>query len=376
MTISGIDHVEYYVGDLAKSATTLCDAFGFKVAGRQAAGTGPSGQQSLLLAQGQIRLLLTTATSASHPAAHYVKRHGDGVAVIAFRTGDVRRTFAETVAAGAKAAASPKFAGTGDAVVGTAVVSGFGDVLHKLVQRADPDSEFAPGAIEMTPARGPGDGAGDGPELLEALDHVAVCLQPGELDSTVRFYRDVFGLAQIYDERIEVGSQAMLSKVVQDAAATVTFTLIEPDLSREPGQIDDYLTAHDGAGVQHLAFRTADIALAVQTISGRGVEFLVAPAGYYQTLQARLGMLAIPVPVLRELNVLADRDRWGQMFQIFARSTHPRHTFFLELIERKGALTFGSRNIQALYEALEDEHAEHAEHAEHGSELTTLTSDR
>jgi 4-hydroxymandelate synthase len=368
MRISGIDHVEYYVDDLAKSAATLCEAFGFEVAGRQAAGAGPSGQQSLLLAQGQIRLLLTTATSASHPAAHYVKRHGDGVAVIAFKTDDVRRTFAETVAAGATPIASPEFAGTGDAVVGTAAVSGFGDVLHKLVQRADPAGEFAPGAIEMTPARG--SRGGDDTELFEALDHVAVCLQPGELDSTVQYYRDVFGLAQIYDERIEVGNQAMLSKVVQDEAASVTFTLIEPDLSREPGQIDEFLTAHDGAGVQHLAFRTADIALAVRTVSGRGVEFLVAPAGYYQTLRARLGMLAIPIPVLRELNVLADRDRWGQMFQIFARSTHPRHTFFLELIERKGALTFGSRNIKALYEALEDEHADH------DSELTTLTSDR
>ena len=352
MRISGIDHVEYYVGDLAKSAAALCDAFGFQVAGRQPAGGGPSGQQSLLLAHGQIRLLVTAATSASHPVARYVKRHGDGIAVIAFGTDDVRQTFAETVAAGAKPMASPVFAGAGDAVVGAAVVAGFGDVLHKLVERADPAGEFAPGDIEMTPAAGSG-----GEDLLEALDHVAVCLQPGELDRTVRFYRDVFGLAQIYDERIEVGNQAMLSKVVQDEAANVTFTLIEPDLSREPGQIDEFLAAHNGAGVQHLAFRTADIAAAVRTISGRGVQFLVAPSGYYQTLQARLGMLAIPVPVLRKLNVLADRDRWGQMFQIFARSTHERHTFFLELIERKGALTFGSRNIKALYEALEDEHA-------------------
>ena len=71
----------------------------------------------------------------------------------------------------------------------------------------------------------------------------------------------------------------------------------------------------------------------------------------------RLGPLAIPIEVLRELNVLADTDRWGQMFQIFARSTHERHTFFVELIERRGALTFGSRNIKALYEALDDEHA-------------------
>jgi 4-hydroxymandelate synthase len=193
--------------------------------------------------------------------------------------------------------------------------------------------------------------------LLDVLDHVAVCLPAGTLDETVAFYRDVFALAQIYDERIEIGTQAMLSKVVQDDAAQVTFTLIEPDVTREPGQIDDFLLGHGGAGVQHLAFRTADIGAAVRTFSARGVEFLVAPAGYYQALEGRLGKLAIPLAELSELNVLADRDRWGQMFQIFARSTHERNTLFFELIERKGALTFGSRNIRALYEALEDTRA-------------------
>jgi len=357
MRIQGIDHVEFYVGDLAKSAATLCEAFGFRIVGRQAPGSGPPGQRSLLLGQGQIRLLLTAAVSPDHPAADYVRQHGDGVAVIAFGTDDIRRTFAETVAAGAAPLARPTFAVAGQSTVGTAVVSGFGDVQHKLVERSGSDREFAPGSIEMTrPGDDPG-GPGGAPDLLEVIDHIAVCLPADELDSTVRSYRDVFGLAQIYDERIQVGTQAMLSKVVQDESANVTFTLIEPDLSREPGQIDEFLKAHGGAGVQHLAFRTSDIAAAVRTISARGAEFLIAPAGYYQTLEARLGQLAIPINVLRELNVLADRDRWGQMFQIFARSTHERHTFFVELIDRKGALTFGTRNIKALYEALEDEHA-------------------
>ena len=149
----------------------------------------------------------------------------------------------------------------------------------------------------------------------------------------------------------------MASKVVQDHSGTVTFTLIEPDLSRKPGQIDEFLQAHGGAGVQHLALRTDDIAGAVRTMSGRGVEFLTAPPDYFASLQRRLGSLAIPVAELQELNILADRDRWGQMFQIFSRSTHERRTFFIELIERRGALTFGSRNIKALYEALEEQRA-------------------
>ena len=361
MRIQGIDHVEYYAGDLAKAAAPLCDAFGFAVAGRSRPPSGPGGSSSLLLRQGRIRLLLTAAASGSEPAAQFVARHGDGVGAIAFRTDDVRAAFAEFVASGARPVAGPAFAGTGRDAVGTALVAGFGDVLHKLVERADPEAGFAPGEIDEEPADSRLDGPDAARPLLEEIDHVAVCLPAGELDRTVAFYRDVFGLAQIYDERIEVGTQAMLSKVVQDHDARVTFTLIEPDVSREPGQIDDFLRAHGGAGVQHLALRAPDITAAVTAISGRGAEFLVAPAGYYQALGGRLGTLTIPVEVLRGLNVLADRDRWGEMYQIFARSTHERHTFFIELIERRGALTFGSRNIKALYEALDDEHA--ANHA-------------
>lgn len=351
MRIHGIDHVEYYVGDIAQSAARLCDAFGFRVHGiRGGPDGGPAGDRSLLLRQGQIQILLTTGLSAGHPAADFVRRHGDGIAVIAFATADVRTAFDDIVAAGGTAIAAPEFATAGGSRVGSAIVSGFGDVVHKLVERSGPADEFAPGSIEMTAAP-PDDG------LVTVIDHVAACLPAGQLDATVRFYHGVFELDQIYDERIEIGGQAMLSKVVQDHSGTITFTLIEPDLSREPGQIDEFLRAHGGAGVQHLALRTSDIAGAIRTMSGRGVQFLAAPPDYFASLQRRLGSLAIPVAQLQELNILADRDRWGQMFQIFSRSTHARRTFFIELIERQGALTFGSRNIKALYEALEVQRA-------------------
>ena len=360
MKIHGFDHVEYYVEDLEKTTEGLCGSYGFRLAGRSVAATGlrgdpggrPSGPapRSILLRHGRVKMLVTAPGAADDAVAAYLSRHGDGIAVIAFATDNVRQAFDDIVAAGGKGLAAPSFEKSGPERVGTALVGGFGDVTHKLVERTSTGGEFAPGFIEMEPDAG--EQAAN--QLMSELDHVAVCLPAGKLDRTVCFYRDVFGLAQIYDERIEVGTQAMASKVVQDHDGLVTFTLIEPDTTREPGQIDDFLRAHDGAGVQHLAFRTPDIATAVRVIASRGVEFLVAPAGYYQALEGRLGKLAIPIDVLRGLNVLADRDRWGQMFQIFARSTHERRTFFFELIERQGALTFGTRNIRALYEALED----------------------
>jgi 4-hydroxymandelate synthase len=345
MSILGIDHVEFYVADPQAAAEWLCHDFGFTRAGRRDLDDpgAPPGGRSVTVRQGTIALLLTAAGAPGHPAAGYVERHGYGVASIAFRVDDVAKTFDQAVIGGARPIAAPAFADCDGGRVGLAVVSGFGDVTHRLVERAGSAADPRPG---------------DEPEgMFQALDHAAICLRAGQIDATVRLYGDAFGFAHVFDERIEVNGQAMISKVVQDEAGAVTFTLIEPDPDHDPGQIDEFLARHGGAGVQHLALRTADIAQAVRSLSARGVEFLAAPGGYYRRLEPRLGALAIPVDVLREVNVLADRDQWGQLFQIFTRSTHERGTFFIELIERRGALTFGSGNIRALYEALGEEQA-------------------
>jgi 4-hydroxymandelate synthase len=348
MKIQGIDHIEFFVADLSRWAADLTDAYGFSISGR---GAGPD-SESLLFRQGRAQILVTAARSAAHPAAGYVRQHGDGVAVIALRTDDVRAACREAVAGGAGPVTPPAFVGDSGGQVGTAAVMGFGDVTHKLVERAGPVDDFAPGVVTMAA------GAQGAPDSrLTGIDHIAVCLLPGQLDETVARYQRAFGLCEIFDERIEVGGQAMLSKVVQDSAREVTYTLIEPDLTREPGQIDDFLAAHEGAGVQHIALRTRDITTAVSTLSSRGVEFLSTPASYYAKLAGRLGELSIPAEELQPLNVLADRDRYGEMYQIFAKSTHERRTYFFELIERRGALTFGSRNIKALYEALDTRRA-------------------
>jgi 4-hydroxymandelate synthase len=208
--------------------------------------------------------------------------------------------------------------------------------------------DFLPGVVDML-AEDPEDGDG----LLSIVDHAAICLPAGELAPTVRYYREVFGFQQIFEEFIEVGEQAMDSKVVQSPSERVTFTLIEPVPDRRPGQIDGFLARHGGAGVQHLAFLTDDIVRAVRTFEDRGVRFLSTPASYYEALEARLGGTEVDVRDLRSTNVLVDRDHWGELFQIFTRSMHVRDTYFMEIIDRHGARTFGSGNIKALYEAVE-----------------------
>lgn len=350
MDITRIDHVELYVGDARQSAFFFCAAFGFHVRAQGGPETGLTDQRSLLLRQGDIAVVVTSGLTPDHPATRYVQQHGDGVAVVAFGVDDVDTALAEVVSRGAVPRGAPPPADRDGHTVRSAVVSGFGDVLHRLVTRRGNEAEFLPGLVDTDPAAPE---SADG--LLTTIDHLAVCVPSGQLEPTVAHYCEVFGWDRIFDEYIEVGGQGMESAVVQSPSRKATFTLLEPDPSRRAGQIDDFLQWHAGAGVQHVAFGTDDIVRAVDTLSQRGIRFLGAPSSYFDALRDRLGDVGEPLEDLRRLGILVDRDHSGELFQIFTESVHVRRTLFLEVIERKGALTFGSSNIRALYEAKERE---------------------
>ncbi|MFD5086100.1 4-hydroxyphenylpyruvate dioxygenase [Kitasatospora sp. NPDC058406] len=332
MSIQSITHVEYHCADADAMAAGYCADYGFTSIPPEPghlATAESQGARTLLLRQGGIRFLLRSATDPAHPVARYVDRHGEGVAALALGCTDPQAALERAERHGARVL---------DRAGG--LVAGFGDTSLRFVTEQ-------PAADHDEPAG----------RLLDALDHAAICVPAGELAPAVRFCEAALGMHRIFGEYIEVGEQAMDSSVVQSVSGEVTFTLIEPDTSRRPGQIDTFLADHQGAGVQHLAFRTGDIATAVRTVRDRGVEFLTTPGTYYDALAERLGGTAIPVDILRELDILVDQDHGGQLFQLFARSTHPRRTFFLELIERQGAGTFGTANIKALYEAVERQRA-------------------
>ncbi|MFC4033168.1 4-hydroxyphenylpyruvate dioxygenase [Streptomyces polygonati] len=336
MTVHGIGYVEFHCEDAHKYAATLRDDFGFTVTPADEGGEPPRpGLSRLVARQGGITLLLNSASAPDDPVSAFVRRHGDGVATLALACDDAEDALARTEEAVRRGAVR---------IDGTTVV-GFGDLSLRFVGRDDPLLAGSEGETEA---------------LLRELDHVAVCVPSGELAPAVRYSQEALGFSVIFSEYLEIGAQAMNSEVVQSADGGVTLTLLEPDPTREPGQINGFLDAHGGSGVQHLAFGTEDIAGAVRTLSGRGVTFLTTPGSYYEALPARLGETGIPADVLRELNLLVDQDHGGQLFQIFTRSTHPRNTLFLELIERRGAGTFGSANIKALYEAVERERADTA----------------
>jgi 4-hydroxymandelate synthase len=352
MQVQRIDHVEFYVEDAETTAAQLCTGYGFRVAGSLGPDTGVPDHRSILLRQRDIQLLVTAGLTAEHPAAGYVRRHGDGLATVALATDDPAEALTEAVFRGA-VPLPPVAPEEPVSALNRVRIGAFGDVAHTFVRPGElAELIGGPPADTGAVAGAPGEAG-----LLDAIDHIAACVPGGELAAIIQFYERVLGFSQIFEEFIEVGEQAMNSKVVQSPSGEVTLTLLEPDEQHVPGQIDDFLAKHGGAGVQHVAFRTGDIATAVRTLAHRGIGFLSTPGSYYDELERRVGPVGVPLGTLRELNVLVDRDEAGELFQIFAQSTHPRRTFFFEIIERLGARTFGSANIKALYQAVERERA-------------------
>ncbi|MEU4685780.1 4-hydroxyphenylpyruvate dioxygenase [Streptomyces xinghaiensis] len=345
-----LDYTEMYVSDLDAAAAEWTGRYAFtRVA---TAGSAEQGFRSVQLRQGRISLVLTQGTAPGHPAARYVAAHGDGVADIALRCADVRSAFAAAVRRGARPVAEPALR---PGPVVTAAVGTFGDVVHTLVERPPAGEPGRPAGFRPLPeTAGDRFSTADDPGLLD-VDHFAVCVKDGALDSTIEFYERALGFHEAFEEHIVVGNQAMVSKVVRSAAGGVTFTVIAPDPRAEPGQIDEFIAGHEGAGVQHVAFRTDDAVRAVRALGRRGVGFLATPNAYYEALADRIAPRGHTRAELRELGLLVDEDHAGQLFQIFTRSEHPRRTLFFEVIERIGARTFGSSNIKALYEAVEAE---------------------
>jgi 4-hydroxymandelate synthase len=330
MAAQDIEYVELYTGDMPSTVDYFTSSFGFTPMAECAA----DGSSSALLRQGTVQLVVT----AGRGTEEFLEAHGDGIADIAFGCDDLVQTCEQAVAAGASLISSAP---------GKFVVSGFGDTSHTLVARSAGRSlpgDRAWKAVSAAPAT---------PGRIWLLDHVAILVDSGRLADYADFCMAAFGLTRYSGEYIEIGEQAMDSIVVRSQSGGITFTILEQDQTKKPGQVEGYIARYGGPGVQHLAFLVDDIVAAVQQFHGQGVEFLRTPEAYYQALALRLPGITAEIADLRATNVLADRDEWGYLLQLFTRSPYKRNTLFYELVQRRGARGFGTANIKALYEAVE-----------------------
>lgn len=351
----GIDHVELYVSNARLASHFFRQAWGFRPVAYAGLETGLRDRESIAMQQGQVRLLLTAPLGPEGALAEQLNRHGDGVKDIALAVGDAAAAFEEAVRRGAQPVMEPAAVEDARGRLTKAVIGTFGDTVHSLIQRDDPDSGFLPhyAPVEGAPAPDPP----DAPRGILAIDHLAISVEPGRLDHWIDFYNRVLGFRQSHQEDVATEYTAMNSKVVKYDAGPICFPIMEPSPSQRRSQIEEYIRYYRGPGVQHIAFLCDDIVTMTRSLRARGIEFLHTPGTYYDALPERVGDFDEDLAALRELGILVDRDETGYLLQIFSRPLHSRPTMFIELIQRKGAQGFGGANIRALFQAIEREQA-------------------
>jgi 4-hydroxyphenylpyruvate dioxygenase len=352
--INGTDYVEFYVGNAKQASHYYRTAFGFELVGYRGPETGVRDRASYLLQQNKIRLLLTTAVRPDHPAAEHVHAHGDGVRDIALWVDDAREAFQKAVARGARAAQEPTVLRDDDGEVVIAAIHTYGDTIHSLVERRGYRGVVMPGFRRVESRYRPA------PVGLQYVDHIVGNVELGRMNEWVGFYERVMGFKNLIsfdDSDISTEYSSLMSKVVSNGNERIKFPINEPAKGKKKSQIDEYLEFYRGPGAQHLALATEDIIGTVGALRDRGVEFLNVPTTYYDDLQQRVGRIDEPVDRLQELGILVDRDPDGYLLQIFTKPVEDRPTLFYEIIERKGARSFGKGNFKALFEAIEREQA-------------------
>jgi len=352
MCVTGIEYVEFYVGNAPQAAHFYRTALGFTPLAFKGLETGDRENASILMQQNNIRFVLTSPLHSESPVADHVLTHGDSVKDIAFSVTDAREAFKELVERGAEPVMEPQEFKSDDTVTIKATVSGCGDMVHSLIQRSTREHTCLPGFKPMNGAARPAHSTG-----LAAIDHIAICVYPGELKKWSDFYLDVFDFELSHQEDIVTEYSAMNSRVVQNRSGRVKFPMMEPAPGKRKSQIEEYLSYHKGPGAQHIALISGDIFRSVKQLSDGGINFLDTPSTYYEMLEERLGKIKEDPRSLRDLNVLVDRDEWGYLMQIFTKPIHGRPTSFFEIIQRNGARGFGGGNIKALFEAIEREQA-------------------
>lgn len=354
LPLNGTDHIEFYVGNAKQAAYYYQHAFGFELIAYAGPETGVRDRASYVIQQGKVRFVLTTALHPDHEITRHVAQHGDGVKVLALWVDDAEKSFYETMSRGAKAHTQPHVVSDEFGEVKISAIHTYGDTIHKFVERKNYKGTFLPG---YKPAKST---FKTKPVGFEVIDHCVGNVELGKMNEWVKFYEDVMGFKMIItfdDKDISTEYSALMSKVVSNGNGYVKFPINEPAEGKKKSQIDEYLEFYHGAGVQHMAILTNDIIDTVTELKERGVEFLAVPQTYYSDLLDRVGKIDEDIEILSKLGILVDRDDEGYLLQLFTKPVEDRPTVFFEIIQRKGAKSFGKGNFKALFEAIEREQA-------------------
>lgn len=352
LPINGTDYIEFYVGNAKQASLYYQHCFGFELVAYAGPETGVREKASYVLKQDKIRLVLTSSLVPNSAIAEHVKKHGDGVKVLALWVDDATQSFKETTVRGADEAIAPATLKDEFGEVVVASIKTYGETIHTFVERKNYKGPFLPGykaaksTLQVEPIG------------LKYIDHCVGNVELGHMNKWVKFYEDVMGfklLVTFDDKDISTEYSALMSKVVSNGNGYIKFPINEPAKGKKKSQIEEYLDFYHSAGVQHIAIATDDIVYTVSQLRKRGVEFLYVPETYYEDVLDRVGEINEDLDSLKKQNILIDRDEEGYLLQIFTKPIQDRPTVFFEIIERNGAKSFGKGNFKALFESIERE---------------------
>ena len=359
LPLLGTDYVEFYVGNAKQSAHFYKTAFGFQSLAYKGLETGSRDAVSYVLQQGKIRLVLTTPLNSDSPINDHLRKHGDGVKVVALWVEDARSAWEETTKRGARSFMEPTVEKDDHGEVIRSGIYTYGETVHVFVERKNYTGTFLPGFIDWKSDYNPA------PLGLKYIDHMVGNVGWGEMNQWVKWYEDVMGFENFLsfdDSQIHTEYSALMSKVMSNGNGRIKFPINEPAEGKKKSQIEEYLDFYEGPGVQHIAVATDDIIQTVAGLRARGVEFLPPPPqAYYDEIPARLGkhmeVMKEDIKALQALSILVDADEEGYLLQIFTKPVEDRPTLFFEIIQRMGAKGFGAGNFKALFESIEREQA-------------------
>jgi 4-hydroxyphenylpyruvate dioxygenase len=352
LPLQGTDYVEFYVGNAKQAAHFYKTAFGFQSLAYAGPETGVKDRASYAVRQNKLTFVFTTALRTDNPIADHVYKHGDGVKVLALRVEDATDAWKQTTARGGKSYLEPQQFSDENGVVIMSGIHTYGDTVHLFIERKNYTGAFLPGYRKWDSHYNPSETG------LLYVDHCVGNVGWNQMNPWVKFYEEVMGFKNILsfdDNDISTEYSALMSKVMSNGNGFVKFPINEPAEGKKKSQVEEYLDFYNGEGCQHVALATNDIVKTVTDLQNRGVEFLKVPTTYYDDLLDRVGHIDEDLNPLRELGILVDRDDEGYLLQIFTKPVEDRPTLFFEIIQRKGAKSFGKGNFKALFEAIERE---------------------
>jgi len=353
LPINGTDYLELYVGNAKQCAHFYKTAFGFQSIAYAGPETGVRDRASYVLQQGKIRLVLTSPLHSDSPISEHIKKHGDGVKILALWVDDAYQAYKETTDRGAISYMEPKTLTDKNGEVRMSGIYTYGETVHMFIERKNYKGYFLPGYEQWVSDYNPSETG------LLYVDHCVGNVGWNRMNPTMKWYEDVMGFVNILsfdDKQINTEYSALMSKVMSNGNGWVKFPINEPAIGKKKSQIEEYLEFYEGEGVQHIAVATNDIVATVTQLKARGVEFLSAPpAAYYEDLNNRVGKIDEDIKPLQDLGILVDRDEEGYLLQLFTKPVEDRPTLFFEIIQRKGAQSFGAGNFKALFESIERE---------------------